>query len=139
MLLLCEIISEDVLTGEVLIGDYTINPSSDGRTTVTVYDGAGAVVYNRQVGGEGKFAHTAAKPGEYKMCFTNTESNTPKTVNLAISSGKEKKLAEKSNLKPLEMELKRLEESIIQIHQEMSILQAREIQMREINGETEKT
>jgi phage shock protein A len=38
------------------------------------------------------------------------------------------------NLKPLEVELKRLEDSVAQIHQEMKFLQQREQQMRSTNG-----
>lgn len=128
--------SEDVLTGELLIGDFTITPS-DGRVSVTVSDSAGAVVYSKSVSSEGKFAHTASKPGEYRMCFHNSEGISQKTVALALSSGGRdyKEMAKKDNLKPLEIELKRLEDAVTTIHQEMKFLQEREKQMRETNGQ----
>jgi hypothetical protein len=78
--------SEDVLSGELLIGDFTVSPP-DGRVSVTVSDGSSNVVYSKSVQSEGKFAHTANKPGEYRMCFHNSEGVSQKTVGLMLSSG----------------------------------------------------
>jgi len=78
--------SEDVLTGELLIGDFTISPP-DGRVSVTVSDASSAVVYSKSVQSEGKFAHTANKAGEYRMCFHNSEGVSQKTIGLMLSSG----------------------------------------------------
>ena len=135
--LVCVCYSEDVLAGELLIGDFTISPA-DGRVSVAVNDAVGNSVYSKSVSSDGKFAHTASKPGEYRMCFHNSEGNSAKTVGLTLSSGGRdyKEMAKKDNLKPLELELKRLEDSIIQIHSEMKFLQQREVQMREINDST---
>lgn len=129
-------ISEDVLGGELLIGDLSVNPP-DGRVAVLVTDPNGNSIYSKSVQSEGKFAHTASKPGEYRMCFHNNEGVSQKTIALTISSGGRdyKEMAKKDNLKPLELELKRLEDQIVQIHQEMKFLQQREIQMRETNGQ----
>lgn len=129
--------SEDVLAGELLIGDYTVSPP-DGRVSVSVVDPTSSNVYSKTVQSEGKFAHTASKPGEYRMCFHNSEGVSQKTIGLTLSSGGRdyKEMAKKDNLKPLELELKRLEDTIVQIHQEMKFLQAREAQMRETNDST---
>lgn len=131
--------SDDVFVGELLIGDFTVTPP-EGKITCTVYDSAGVVIHNKAVQSEGKFAHTASKPGEYKMCFHNTEGINPKTINLSVTSSSKdyKEMAKKDNLKPLEMELKRLEDTITQIHTEMRYLQDREGQMRETNGRRER-
>jgi hypothetical protein len=130
-------LSEDVLAGELLIGDFSISPA-DGRVSVAVTDPLANTVYSKAVQSEGKFAHTASKPGEYRMCFHNSEGVSQKTIALTLSSGGRdyKEMAKKDNLKPLELELKRLEDTIVQIHQEMKFLQQREVQMRETNGPT---
>lgn len=64
-------LSEDVLNGELLIGDFSVSPT-DGRVSCTVSDASGTVVYSKSVNSDGKFAHTANKAGEYKMCFHNS-------------------------------------------------------------------
>jgi len=130
-------ISEDVLPGELLIGDFTVSPN-DGRVSVSVTDTAGASIYSKSVSHEGKFAHTASASGEYRMCFHNSESSSTKTVSLSLSAGGRDyaEMAKKDNLKPLEVELKRLEDAVAQIHQEMKFLQTREQQMRDVNDST---
>lgn len=66
------------------------------------------------------------------------DANNQKSVNFAFRSGLEAKdysgMAKKENLKPLEVELKRLEDTVQAIHQEMVYLQQREQQMRTVNG-----
>lgn len=123
------------MSGELLIGDFTISPA-DGRVSVTVSDSLGTAVYSKSVASEGKFAHTSSKAGEYRMCFHNSEGVSQKTISLQLSSGGRdyKELAKKDNLKPLEVELKRLEDAVVAIHAEMKLLQDREKQMRDTNG-----
>jgi hypothetical protein len=106
--------------------------------SVTVADTTGSSVYSKSVSDAGKFAHTASASGEYRMCFHNSESPSLKTVSLSLSAGGRDyaEMAKKDNLKPLEIELKRLEDAVGQIHQEMKFLQTREQQMRATNDST---
>lgn len=129
--------SEDVSTGQMLIGDFVIDPS-DGRVAVAVSDAGGIEIYRKSVSSEGRFAHTASRDGEYRMCFANVEGLSQKSVQLSLSSGGRdyKELAKKSNLKPLELELKRLEDTVQLVHQEMKVLKEREMLMREVNGQS---
>lgn len=55
--------------------------------SVTVSDPSSAVVYSKSVQSDGKFAHTANKAGEYRMCFHNSEGVSQKTIGLMLSSG----------------------------------------------------
>lgn len=130
-------LSEEVLVGQVLIGDFSITPS-DGRVSTTVSDAAGSVFYSKSVSSDGKFAHTASRAGEVRMCFHNSEGVSQKTISLTLSNGGKdyKELAKKDHLKPLEVELKRLEDTVVQISQEMKSLQEREAKMRETNDST---
>lgn len=120
-----------------MIGDYSVSPV-DGRVSVTVADTTGTTVYTKSVTDNGKFAHTAAAAGEYRMCFLNSEGSSTKTLSLSLSAGGRDyaEMAKKDNLKPLEIELKRLEDAVAQIHQEMKFLQTREQQMRATNDST---
>lgn len=62
--------SEDVLNGELMIGDYSWNPP-DGRVAVTVTDPVGNIVHSKAADRDGKFAYTATRGGEYRVCFLN--------------------------------------------------------------------
>jgi len=132
-------LSEDVPKGELLIAEFTLKPQGS-RINVKVVDPTGAAVYERPGTGDGKFAHTATADGEHRACFTNYDGTGQKTVELRFTSGVQAKdysaVAKKGNLKPSEVELKRLEDLSLSIKEEYNLAKQREEQMRITNDST---
>eukprot|EP00455_Lapot_gusevi_P008119 TRINITY_DN134_c0_g1_i2.p2 TRINITY_DN134_c0_g1~~TRINITY_DN134_c0_g1_i2.p2 ORF type:complete len:110 (-),score=38.83 TRINITY_DN134_c0_g1_i2:93-422(-) len=73
------------------------------------------------------------------MCFTNI-GLSQKTVSFILKTGVNAKdysaVAKKDNLKPLEVELRRLEDIVQSIHDDMLYLRSREEEMRNTNEST---
>ncbi len=122
--------------GELLVGEFSISPPNEA-VSVTVSDPTGLVVYSKTQSGDGKFAYTAAAGGEYRACFIGASAGD-KTINFNLRMGLETKdysaAAKKDNLKPLEVELRRLEDTVTMIHNEMLYMKTREEAMRSTNG-----
>jgi len=128
-------VSEDVGKNELLVGEFT----SDALIGVGVTAPSGSSVYSKSQSGEGKFAYTADVAGDYRICFRN-QANGVRTITFIIRTGMETKdyssAAKKDNLKPLEVELRRLEDTVTQIHNDMLYMKAREEAMRATNDST---
>eukprot|EP00462_Mataza_sp_D1_P002663 CAMPEP_0175119012 /NCGR_PEP_ID=MMETSP0086_2-20121207/19923_1 /TAXON_ID=136419 /ORGANISM="Unknown Unknown, Strain D1" /LENGTH=164 /DNA_ID=CAMNT_0016400221 /DNA_START=7 /DNA_END=498 /DNA_ORIENTATION=+ len=120
-------LSQDVSRAELLMGEFVVEPQQ-ARVAVVVTDPLSAVVYSKSNSGEGKFAFTSSREGEYRACFTNSGLHQ-KTVKFHFKTGVHAKdysdVAKKNNLKPLEVELKRLEEQVANIHEEMKRMKDR--------------
>jgi len=129
-------IGDDILKGELILGEFKINPPNS-RVWVVLKDPSNSVVYSKMATGDGKFAHTPAMNGEYKGCFNNNEGVQQKTIEFEFKTGAQAKdysqLAKKENLKPLEVELKRMEDMIDHIQEEMDHMSAREREIRAMN------
>jgi len=129
-------LSEDVQRGDLMMGDY----SSDGTITVTITDNTGVSVFQRtHTGGEGKFAYTAGIAGDYKCCFRNMVPGQ-RHVSFTLRTGLDTKdysaAAKKDSLKPLEVELRRLEDTVTAIHNDLMYMLEREDIMRKTNDST---
>jgi hypothetical protein len=85
-----------------------------------------------------KHTFSADAQGEWLLCF-NHNGNIPAQIRVSIDAGKLARdydaIAEKDHLKPIEVELKRVEDMIEMILSELEFLDGRENQMKKINGE----
>ncbi|KAF9438724.1 vesicle coat component [Entomortierella beljakovae] len=90
-------------------------------------------------------AFTTKQAGDIVACFSNVLTNgyqpDPKytrTVDIEFLVGSEtidyEKLAKAEKLKPMEVELRKLEDMVQEILENMEHLQAREVKMRDTNG-----
>lgn len=132
-------ISDDASEEELIVGKFSIVPEGDADILVKVYDPSNREVYSKVGSNTGKFAWTAKMEGEHKACFTNTGS-VPKIVTFFLEMGETSKdydsVAKKENLKPMEIELKRIEDMVQIIHEDMAHLKVREEEMRITNDAT---
>lgn len=147
-------LSETITAGELIAGEYNINPVGS-RIQCTMSDPSGGLLYSRvaesQLDSTGskvdsyKFTATAPITGDHRICFSNTQYDTvtsgnPKTVQFTLTTGlgttDYSALAKKDSLKPIEVELKRLEDTVKTIHNELKYLSDREVTMRSINDST---
>jgi len=127
---------EEVEKGDLIIATYK---SQEGRIlTVTVTDHVGQQIYQKTVKG-GKYTVTASANGAQRTCFFNTEA-MPTVVDFDIKRGLEAKdygnIADKNSLKPLELELLRLEDIIKYIQTEFQRMEANEQEQTNINNST---
>lgn len=125
---------------ELVVGDFLITPAAHQvDIVVKVTDPDGVEVVRKEREKEGKFAFTASKQGEFRVCFSNL-AMSQRTVEFSFKTGVGAKdyttVAKKDNLKPLEVELRRLEDMTGQLHQEMLEQQDRFGQMRRLSERT---
>lgn len=130
--------SELVPRNELLRGDYTVLQPPGTRVSVNVFNPSQENIYTRGSDESGSFTATASTGGEFKVCIANNDGmNVDKQISLNLRSGLETKdyanIAKSSNLKPMEVELKRLEDLVNNVHQELQYLEGREKIQRTVN------
>lgn len=78
--------------------------------------------YSREDAPEGKFAFSAAESGLHRVCFAN-RSPIPRRVALDFAAGASAKdyseMAKNEHLRPIELELRKLEDRVEGVHKEM--------------------
>eukprot|EP01006_Ploeotia_vitrea_P019494 TRINITY_DN516_c0_g1_i1.p2 TRINITY_DN516_c0_g1~~TRINITY_DN516_c0_g1_i1.p2 ORF type:complete len:223 (+),score=106.75 TRINITY_DN516_c0_g1_i1:39-671(+) len=134
-------LSEDVSKNELIVGDFVVTPGSrtHNDVIVRVTGPSNQILYQKEGTAEGKFAFTTNEIGEYKVCFSNM-AMSQKTIKFSFKTGVNAKdyttVAKKDNLKPLEVELRRLEDTTAAIHEELLYMREREEVMRNTNEST---
>ncbi|XP_077408607.1 transmembrane emp24 domain-containing protein 10 [Vanacampus margaritifer] len=138
-----EEIHKDVLvTGEYVISE---SPNSNTKTNLKITDSAGHLLYSKDDATKGKFAFTTEDYEMFEVCF---ESKSPmgtgrvqdQLVKLDMKHGVEAKnyedIAKVEKLKPLEVELRRLEDLSESIVNDFAYMKKREEEMRDTNEST---
>ncbi|KAJ8774558.1 hypothetical protein K2173_017004 [Erythroxylum novogranatense] len=142
-------ISEEIKSNSLTVGKYSVvNPNGDQplpeshKVTVKVTSSYGSSYHEATKVGSGEFAFTTAEAGDYAACFF-AEDHTPATtmtVEFDWRSGVAAKdwtsVAKKGSVEAMELELKKLYDSVIEIQDEMYYLREREEEMQELNRTT---
>lgn len=100
----------------------------------------------RDVAGEARFAFTAPRTIAFDVCFENIANvngrSLSRSVELDIESGSEardwNKIQASEKLKPIEVELRKIEELTDQVVDELEYLKAREERLRDTNESTNR-
>jgi len=135
---------EEVQKDVLVTGEYEISEVPGQRTDVKVMDIKGHTLVSHEDKSKGKFAFTTDDYEVYEICVI---SKVPPNirgikheVELTIKMGLEAKnyetLGEAARLKPLEVELKRLEDLSEAIVQDFAYMRQREEEMRDTNEST---
>eukprot|EP00465_Bigelowiella_longifila_P011348 CAMPEP_0185263552 /NCGR_PEP_ID=MMETSP1359-20130426/15285_1 /TAXON_ID=552665 /ORGANISM="Bigelowiella longifila, Strain CCMP242" /LENGTH=208 /DNA_ID=CAMNT_0027851161 /DNA_START=28 /DNA_END=654 /DNA_ORIENTATION=- len=129
-------LGEEVERNDIIVAKFK---SMEGRKlTTTVLDSRGQSLYSKTTA-SGKYTITSKENGEHRTCFFNTEA-LPTTVEFSVKTGLGAKdysgIAQKDNLKPIELELLRLEDIINYIQAEFKRLEANEVEQAAINAST---
>jgi hypothetical protein len=99
----------------------------------------------KDVVGENRYAFTSHADSAFDVCFENTytgssSAGVPRHVELDIDIGADAKdwnaISASDKLKPVEAELRRIEETVGEIVTEMDYLRAREQKLRDTNEST---
>mmetsp|Transcript_11866 Transcript_11866/g.37701 ORF Transcript_11866/g.37701 Transcript_11866/m.37701 type:complete len:217 (+) Transcript_11866:143-793(+) len=102
----------------------------------------GNVLYNQRAMTSGQYAFTANEQGDYKVCFTARDMPTARQTKIrldwktGVAATDWDAIAKKENLDAMGTELKRLEETVKEIHAEMLYMKKREEEMRDMNEDT---
>eukprot|EP01113_Clastostelium_recurvatum_P019814 TRINITY_DN2345_c0_g1_i1.p1 TRINITY_DN2345_c0_g1~~TRINITY_DN2345_c0_g1_i1.p1 ORF type:complete len:222 (-),score=46.01 TRINITY_DN2345_c0_g1_i1:62-727(-) len=114
----------------------------------SVEDPKGTIVFQNLDAKAGTFGFTGAdEAGLYNFCFKDSQRpGAPtmqipsRTVSVSLKTGNEgpdyAEIAKKDNLQPLELELRKIEDSVDRIKDEMLIAKNREEAMRDTNEST---
>ncbi|XP_076030087.1 transmembrane emp24 domain-containing protein bai [Oratosquilla oratoria] len=135
-----EEIHKDVLVS----GEYEIQDAPGQKIDLQVTDSKGHVLYSKEDADSGKFAFNTEDYDVFEICFISrvppTQRGIQQEVSLVTKHGVEAKsyeaLGEAAKLKPLEIELKRLEDLSENIVQDFAFMRQREEEMRDTNEST---
>jgi len=134
-------LKEEMRKGVLVSGEYEL---SDGaaRADLQITDSKGHVAFKRENIDKGRFAVTSDEDDIFDFCVVAHPSQVPqpREVHLEMKHGVEAKnyeeIAHVSKLKPMEMELAKLEDLSSSIVADFEYMKAREQEMRDTNEST---
>ncbi len=137
-------LKEEIHKGVLVTGEYDVSAQPDQTVDLMVIDTKGQHFVNRENTDKGKFAFTADDYDVFEICFMSRvgagRRGQRHEVFLQTKHGVEAKtydgLADAAKLKPLEVELKRLEDLSESIVQDFAHMRQREEEMRDTNEST---
>ncbi|KAJ0987442.1 hypothetical protein J5N97_005798 [Dioscorea zingiberensis] len=142
-------ISEDIKMDAMAVGKYSIiNPSESiplpeaHRVTVRVTSPYGNTIHFGDNVESGNFAFTSTEAGDYLACFWTPDHKPPVTVTVdfdwrtGVAAKDWPNVAKKGQIDVMELELKKLQDTISSIHDEMFYLREREEEMQDMNRST---
>jgi hypothetical protein len=136
---------EEIHKDVLVTGEYELSDAPGQIANLKVTDSKGHVLYNKDEASKGKFAFTTEEYDMFEICF---ESKIPhggghggdREVTINVKRGVEAKnyadIAKAEKLKPMEVELKRLEDLSESIVNDFAYMRAREEEMRDTNEST---
>lgn len=135
---------EEIHKNVLVSGEYEVQEAQGQKVDIQVTDSKGHHLYNKEEADNGKFIFNTEDYDVYEICFVSrvppTIRGMQQEVTLKTKHGVEAKtyeaLGEAAKLKPLEIELKRLEDLSESIVQDFSYMRQREEEMRDTNEST---
>ncbi|XP_023320890.1 transmembrane emp24 domain-containing protein bai [Eurytemora carolleeae] len=137
-------LKEEIHKGVLVTGEYEVNALPGQNVDMMVTDTKGQHFVNRESTEKGKFAFTADDYDVFEICFISRVPHNMRggrhEIFLQTKHGVEAKsyagLGDAAKLKPLEVELKRLEDLSESIVQDFAYMRKREEEMRDTNEST---
>ncbi|CAL9102012.1 transmembrane emp24 domain-containing protein p24delta9-like isoform X1 [Musa acuminata AAA Group] len=142
-------ISEDIKIHAMAVGKYAVvNPSDSAplpdshKITVRVTSPYGNSIHYADQVDSGNFAFTSSEEGDYLACLWAPDHNPPATMAVefewqtGVTAKDWTNVAKKGQIDVMELELKKLEDTVKSIHDEMFYLREREEQMLDMNRST---
>ncbi|CAL0317916.1 unnamed protein product [Lupinus luteus] len=139
-------ISEEIHSNVVVLGDYFLfsdNTQPDHLTVAaTVTSPYGNTLHHTDNTTHGQFAFTTAETGTYLACFTlggNKPANATNLIldwKIGISTKDWDSVAKKEKIEGVELEIRKLEDSVEVIHAFLDYLKEKEESMHEASEKT---
>jgi len=135
---------EEIHKEVVVTGEFKVQEIPGQKVDIKVTDSKEHILYNREDASEGKFSFTTEDFDVYEICFISHipqgQRGLHQECTLNTKHGAEAKnyeaLGEATQLKPLEVELRRLEDLSESIVKDFAYMQKREEEMRDTNEST---
>ncbi|KAG1678293.1 hypothetical protein FOA52_013914 [Chlamydomonas sp. UWO 241] len=136
---------EEIKKGNIVVGEFSArrkDNDAEQYVDIRVDDPYGSSLYEQTSVAEGTFAFTAVATGEFKVCFTSRELadaiNTLLKLDwkIGVAATDWASIAKKEHLDTLTVELRRIEDGIREVYQDMLELQRREQEMRDVSEST---
>ncbi|XP_057381852.1 transmembrane emp24 domain-containing protein bai-like [Daphnia carinata] len=135
---------EEVQKDVLVTGEYEVSEVPGQRTDVKVTDIKGHTLVSHEDKSKGKFAFTTDDYEVYEICFLSKvppnlrgqKHEVEVTIKMGLEAKNYETLGEAARLKPLEVELKRLEDLSEAIVQDFAYMRQREEEMRDTNEST---
>lgn len=142
-------IAEDIKADSMTVGKYSVVNPNDGypipdshKVTVRVTSAYGNNYHYADLVDSGQFAFPAAEAGDYMACFWVVYHKPPLTLTIdldwktGVAAKDWSNVAKKGQVDVMELELKKLYDTVTSIHEEMFYLRGREEEMQELNQAT---
>ncbi|XP_056383493.1 transmembrane emp24 domain-containing protein 10-like [Hyla sarda] len=138
-------LKEEIHKDVLVTGEYEAGEVPGSITHLKVTDSAGHILFSKEEAKKGKFAFTTDDYEVYEVCFESSASDgavrsPDQLVVLNVKHGVEAKnyedLAKAEKLKPLEVELRRLEDLTDSIVKDFTYMKKREEEMQDTNEST---
>ncbi|XP_031554076.1 transmembrane emp24 domain-containing protein 10-like [Actinia tenebrosa] len=136
-------LKEDVHKDVLVTGEYKLSEAPHQKTHLKVTESTGHVLYSKDDATKGKFAFTTDDYEMYEVCFeseASTSGGSDREIFVNIKHGVEAKnyedLGKAEKLKPMEIELKRMEDLADAIVNDFAYMRQREQEMRDTNEST---
>jgi len=137
-------LKEEVHQDVLVTGAYSVKEQSNVDIDIKITDTKDHVLFQKSEITEGKFAFTLDSDDVFSVCFTSRVAGQGEAdeteVDLVLKHGVEAKnydeLAKAEQLKPLEMQLRRLEDLTESIVNDFQSMKKREEEMRNTNEST---
>uniref|UniRef100_A0A674B5W9 Transmembrane p24 trafficking protein 10 n=1 Tax=Salmo trutta TaxID=8032 RepID=A0A674B5W9_SALTR len=131
---------EEIHKDVLVTGEYDINDETNTKINLKITDSSGHILYSKEDATKGKFAFTTEDYDMFEVCFESNGRVPDQLVNLDMKHGVEAKnyeeIAKVEKLKPLEVELRRLEDLSESIVNDFAYMKRREEEMRDTNEST---
>ncbi|KAJ9591571.1 hypothetical protein L9F63_001925 [Diploptera punctata] len=137
-------LKEELQSNVLVTGDYEVQDAPGQKVDYIVKDSKGHILSQKDDISKGKFSFVTENYDTFEICFISRvppqQRGIAQEVSLVTKRGVEAKnyegLGEARKLKPLELELKRLEDLSDAIVQDFSQMRKREEEMRDTNEST---
>jgi len=135
---------EEIHADVLVTGKYEVQEAPAQKVTIKVTDSKDHILYTREEATSGKFAFSTEDFDVYEICFASHIPQGQRGINQEVTlntkHGVEAKsyeaIGDAANLKPMEVELRRLEDLSESIVKDFAYMQKREEEMRDTNEST---
>jgi len=138
-------LKEEIHKDVLVTGEYSLSDAPGQKTDLQVTDSKGESFYQKQDVSKGKFAFTTHEYDMFEICFQSHTSSGminagDREISLDVKRGVEARnyadIAKAEKLKPMEVELKKLEDLSESIVNDFAYMRTREEEMRDTNEST---
>lgn len=136
-------LKEEIHKDVLVTGEYELSDAPGQKANLRVIDSKGHILYQKEEATKGKFAFTTEEYDMFEVCFESLAGagqSADREVFINMKHGVEAKnyqdIAKAEKLKPLEVELKKLEDLSESIVNDFAYMRAREEEMRDTNEST---